>query len=353
MSLVSYKCPNCGGGLQFDPKTQKFTCEYCSSEFTEEDMKKMEAAQNKEETASPAEEESGKEGQEAVVYTCPSCGAEIVTDDTTAATFWYYCHKPIVLSGRLSGKYLPDYVIPFAMDKKEATEKFLDWIKKKKYVPNDFFSKEQIEKFSGIYFPYLLYNCNVDGAIRAETEKNRSWTTGNIRYTEHKQYQVERQGCLEVKNLTRNALSTSNKELVEGVLPFDMNKTQPFRMGYLSGFQAEKRDMESNSFTAEAEQEVQEYALQSLKDSISGYDNVRLLASDTKIRDAGWKYALLPVWILTYQDKVRNQVYYFAMNGQSGKIWGRLPIDKKKLMLLFAKISLPIFAVLMIGGWFL
>ena len=353
MSLVSYKCPNCGGGLQFDPKTQKFTCEYCASEFTEEDMKKMEAAQNKEETASPAEEESEKEGQEAVVYTCPSCGAEIVTDDTTASTFCYYCHNPIVLSGRLSGKYLPDYVIPFAMDKKEATEKFLDWIKKKKYVPNDFFSKEQIEKFSGIYFPYLLSNCNVDGAIRAETEKNRSWTTGNIRYTEHKQYQVERQGCLEVKNLTRNALSTSNKELVEGVLPFDMNKTQPFRMGYLSGFQAEKRDMESDSFTAEAEQEVQEYALQSLKDSISGYDNVRLLASDTKIRDAGWKYALLPVWILTYQDKVRNQVYYFAMNGQSGKIWGRLPIDKKKLMLLFAKISLPIFAVLMIGGWFL
>lgn len=51
MALMSYKCPNCGGGLVFDPDSQKFQCEYCLSEFTEEEMKRMEEV-----SAPPAEE---------------------------------------------------------------------------------------------------------------------------------------------------------------------------------------------------------------------------------------------------------------------------------------------------------
>lgn len=340
MALMSYKCPNCGGGLKFDPASQKFKCEFCLSEFTEDEMRQIE------------EKEAAGCG-EAAVYTCPSCGAEIVTDETTAATFCYYCHNPVVLSGRLSGQYLPDYVLPFSVDKKEAEKRFLDWIGRKKFVPREFFSKDQIEKFSGIYFPYLLYSCKVDGSINAEAEQNRTWVTGKIRYTEHKQYQVDRAGCLDVKNLTRNALSKTNKELVEGVLPFDMEKLQPFRMGYLSGFQAEKRDMESQVFEEEAKQEVKNYTIQNLTSSIQNYSSVNIKGSRTDIRDAKWHYALLPVWVLTYRDKQKDKTYYFAMNGQTGKIRGKLPVDKGKLMALFAGVFFPVFAVLMIGGWFL
>lgn len=349
MELMSYKCPNCGAGLKFDPASQEFKCEYCLSVFSEEEIRRME------EKASEAERVTGTESAngEAAVYICPSCGAEIVTDPTTAATYCYYCHNPVVLSGRLSGEYLPDYVLPFAMDKKEATRRFLDWIGKKKFVPRDFFSKDQIEKFTGIYFPYLLYSCQVDGRIKAEAEQSRSWVTGNIRYTEHKKYQVERAGCLDVKNLTRNALSKSNREMVEGVLPFEMEKLQPFRMSFLSGFQAEKRDMESAGFTPEAEQEVKSYTVQNLRDSISNYSLVNVKDSETSIRDAKWQYALLPVWVLTYRDRKKDRIYYFAMNGQTGKIWGKLPVDKGKLAALFAGVFLPVFVFLMIGGWFL
>lgn len=383
MASMSYKCPNCGGGLKFDPASQKFKCEYCLSVFTEEEMRKIgeEAraragaeppAADQEPGAGPTgpwaavtdgwpgqsgSEESGADGRPgqsgAVVYTCPNCGAEIVADPTTAATFCYYCHNPVVLSGRLSGEFLPDYVIPFSMDKKEATRRFLDWVGKKKFIPKDFFSEEQIEKLSGIYFPYLLYSCQVDGKLNAEAEQNRTWMAGNIRYTEHKKYQVERAGCLDVKNLTRNALSKSNKELVEGVLPFDMEKLQPFEMGYLSGFQAEKRDMDSQVFTPEAEQEVREYTVWNLRNAIDGYASVNVKNSDTRIRDARWQYALLPVWVLTYRDRPGDKMYYFAMNGQTGKIWGRLPVDRRKLAGLFAGVFIPVFAFLMIGGWFL
>lgn len=365
MALMSYKCPNCGGGLVFDPDSQKFQCEYCLSEFTEEEMKRMEEG-----AASPAEEEEAvleeegtapQEGDssqapetgKAAVYTCPSCGAQIVTDATTAASFCYYCHNPVVFSGRLSGDDMPDFVIPFAIDKKEATSRFLSWIGKKKFVPGDFFSRDQIEKLSGIYFPYLIYSCQVDGQAEAEAEEQRTWVSGRTRYTEHKKYQVERAGTLEVKNLTRNALKKSNKELVEGVLPFDMEKLLPFQMGYLSGFQAERRDMDGESFAGEAEQEVKKYTLDRLRSSMDTYSSVRIKDSSMEIRDPRWQYALLPVWVLTYGHRAGGKTYYFAMNGQTGKIWGRLPVDKRKLAGLFFGVFFPVFAALMIGGWFL
>ena len=158
MALMSYKCPNCGGGLQFDPPSQKFKCEFCLSEFTKEEMKRLEEEEARKKAryeTEPGEQESAKDQAEAVIYSCPSCGAEIVTDATTPATFCYYCHNPVVLSGKLSGEFMPDYVLPFAVDKKGATEKFLSWIEKKKFVPKSFYSKDQIEKLSGIYFPYL------------------------------------------------------------------------------------------------------------------------------------------------------------------------------------------------------
>lgn len=368
MALVSYKCPNCGGGLSFDPKSQKFKCEYCLTEFTEKEIEEQDRRQDaaQEGAASPEDLGAGKaarqenpsempveSGPAAVVYTCPSCGAEIVTDETTAATFCYYCHNPVVLSGKLSGEYLPDYVLPFAVDKKKATEIFLNWIGKKKFVPSSFASADQIEKFSGVYFPYLLYSCKVDGKITAEAEKNRVWTTGNTQFTEHKQYQVAREGQLDVKNVTRNALKKANHQLVEGVLPFDMEQILPFQMGYLSGFQAEKRDMDSDGFTGEVEQEVKDFTLQNLTTSVSGYSSVRIKDSETKIRDPRWHYALLPVWVLTYKDKQKDRLYYFAMNGQTGKICGKLPLDKGKLAMLFAGIFFPVLLFLLIGGWFL
>lgn len=230
---------------------------------------------------------------------------------------------------------------------------FMTWIGKKKFVPKSFSDKKQIEKLSGVYFPYLLYSCQVDGHVRAEAEKETSWVAGNTRNTEHKRYRVERSGRLDVKNLTRNALSKTNKQLVEGVLPFETSALVPFQNGYLSGFLAEKRDMNSDAFRAEAEEEVKNYTLQNLTSSITGYHSVNIQDRSTEIRNAKWNYALLPVWVLTYHHQEDKKLYYFTINGQTGKICGKLPVDKGKLAGLFAGIFVPLFACLMLGGWFL
>lgn len=353
MALVSYKCPNCGGALTFHPESKTFQCDYCLSEFTKEEIE--EAALKSEGSAGMPEEDTGTEpgGSRMVSYICPSCGAQVVTGETTAAAFCYYCHNPVVLSDQLSGEFQPDFVIPFAFDQKKAEEIFLGWIKKKRFVPKDFFSRDQIEKLSGVYFPYLVYSCRVEGKLQAEGERQRTWRAGNIRYTEHKKYRLERGGELDVKNMTRNALKKNNRALVEGVLPFDMEKLQPFHTGFLSGFLAERRDMDSEEMTPEVEEEVKSYTVQNLMDGLSDYSPVRVEESETAIHDAKWQYALLPVWVLTYKGKENGGIYYFAMNGQTGKICGKLPVDKGRLCALFAAVFFPVFLFLLAGGWLL
>lgn len=37
-SAKQFHCPNCNADLKFSPDVQKFTCEYCRSEFTEKQV---------------------------------------------------------------------------------------------------------------------------------------------------------------------------------------------------------------------------------------------------------------------------------------------------------------------------
>ena len=439
MGIITYKCPNCGGGLTFNAGKQKFRCEFCLSEFTQEELDEIEKRELKktegktetqEDTVKnpgvngkitgkvvgvhtvkkpqPVEGEQAAEGTQAVhktrtaaaaagtfgsagqktaaaestkqkaaapgstgremtdttgstgkkktvtpiMYNCPSCGAQIVTDDTTAASFCYYCHNPIVLEERLRGDFKPDYVIPFQIDKKKAQEIFTQWISKKKYVPDYFYSPSQIESMTGVYFPYWLYSCQVKGDLQAEGKTVRVWDMGGLRYTETKVYDISRQGDMDVNSVARNALKKANRKLIDGVLPYRLNEKKDFSMGYLSGFMAENRDMEKDSFVKEVKDEVRQFALSNLKNQVSNYTSLQIRKNEAELTGEVWANALLPVWTVTYNDKARGKIYYFALNGQTGKIWGELPVDNKKLAVLFLSIFIPVFIILLfIGYW--
>ena len=352
MAVVTFKCPNCGGDLQFDPASQKFRCEYCSSEFTQEEA----AAANQQVAESKQQEEKDESKndreafEEADLYLCPSCGAEIVTDATTAAAFCFYCHNPVILQGKLSGQYRPDKIIPFAVDKKEAVDSFLKYVKKKRFIPKNFFCKEQIEKISGIYFPFWQYDCKTEGDWHGEAKRIRVYRTGNMEHTETKVYHLDRGAEVEFRELTRNALNKENRQLVEAVQPFRLEETKDFSMEYLSGFLAEKRDIEKSDLAEELHKEVQKHSADMVKSSVHGYDTVSSLESEFHIQGENWKYLLVPVWVLTYRG-MNDKIYYYAMNGQTRKISGELPIDKKKVIKLFFGVFTVVFLLMLLGGY--
>ncbi|WP_430603819.1 hypothetical protein IGJ02_001389 [Enterococcus sp. DIV0724b] len=384
----THKCPNCGGPLLFDPKDQKFHCEYCLSVYTEDEVTAYEKTQHEAHLESPKQasepeltfsadsqvdemtveekkafkEATGTDGMEEdtldgamELFNCPSCGAQIVTEATTAATYCYYCHNPVVLAGRLTGNFLPEKVLPFAIEKEEAVEKFLAWTKKKWFIPKDFFNKEQIDKMTGVYFPYWVVDAEIDGQMQGMGTTIRIWRIGDIEYTETKQFDVQRKGKISFKELIKNALSKNvQQKMVEAVQPFILDKAVSFKSQYLAGFQAEKRDIEYDAIQQSIQSELKNYSESILRDTASGYTTLTKLQTDISLENEENHYMLLPIWVVTYRSNEQSKkVYYYAMNGQTGKVSGILPVSYKRLGLFTFGIFATILAIFLIGGWFI
>lgn len=356
MEVVTHKCPNCGGALTFDPSDQKFHCPYCLSIFTADEVAKAEQAQQ-EAHVDPliTETNLGEEEQATMdLFTCPSCGAEIVTDATTAATYCYFCHNPVVLTGRLSGKFLPSRVLPFAIDQAEAKEKFLSWAKKKWFVPKDFFDEAQVEKLTGVYFPYWSIDAKTRGELSGVGTSVRVWIVGDLEYTETKRYAVRRKGTMAFKEYIQHALSKNvQQKMVTGVQPFPLEKAVPFQNQYLSGFQVEKRDLEFIDIKPEVDEALTQASQQLLRNTVNGYTTFRTNQTNAQILEEQNEYVLLPVWLVTYQGRTQDTPFYYAMNGQTGKTSGILPLSYLKLGLVSGSIFVVLAILLMIGGYFI
>ena len=348
MPVITYVCSNCGGDLTFSPEKQKFECKYCGSFFEKEELESKEQKP----TNDQIERENSNEERDwdgAVLFECPSCGAEIITDNTVAATECVYCHNPVVLSGRLDGKYLPSRLIPFKFNRDTAIEKFLAWTKKKYFLPRDFFSEQQVEKLTGVYYPYWIVDCDTHACYTGEGKTVSTWTTGNTRYTNTKIFNVYREGDIHLEDIVKSGLKKVNKRLVENVQPFNEQELVPFSMTYLSGFRAEKRDIERQELESEVNQDVKVFSEKIITETASGYSLIDNKHFTYNVTNIDWEYGLLPVWAMTYNYK--GTMYYYSMNGQKGKTVGKLPVDKKKLMLVSLIASLVALVFSLLGGY--
>ena len=352
MAVISFKCPHCDGELIFDPAAQRYKCEYCGSDFSQKELEELQPAVAAEQKEELRQEEETAESGEAVRYTCPSCGAEIVTGETTAATFCYYCHNPVVLQGRLSGELLPDKIIPFLVPKETAVKAFLEFAGNKRFVPKAFFNKKQIESVTGVYFPYWLYDVELEGSMQGEAQQVRVWRSGDTEYTETKFFAVEREGDIALRNLCENALQKANAKLAGGVMPYDLAQMKDFHTGYLSGFLAERRDIERAAVQGKMQSVMRNSAEKLLRDTVTGYSTVSVQNSHFQPKREKWSYILFPVWTITYKGG-DDKVYYYSMNGQTGRICGELPLDKRKLMLASILLGVGVWLLGLLGGFIL
>ena len=344
-TTVAYQCPNCGAGLAFDAAEQKFCCEFCLSEFTEDQISQTETEEVRQEReqARQAYNDSMNE------YSCPNCGAQVVADEHTAADYCYYCHNPVVLVGKLSGQMRPDRVVPFQYDKEQAKQRFLKFASKKWFVPRNFFSASQVEKITGVYYPFWITDADTEGSLEADATRLRVWRVGNVEYTETSKFKIRRSGNIHFEDITSSAFSEADKNMLEGVLPYPSEALQEFSMPYLSGYVAKKRDIEREALNGEIKSRMNNYAETLLKRTVSGYSTTSVQDLDLKILKSHWEYSLLPVWVLTYRSK-KGKVYTYAMNGYTGKVYGELPVSFAKLGILLASVTAVLTPIFMLLG---
>ena len=351
MDASEYKCPNCNADLKFDPATQKLTCEYCESSFTIDEIKQIYAEQEQEQ---PAPEESAAQDEFAEhtnLYHCASCGADIMADDQQTATFCYYCHNPVILSGKMTGDYRPSKVIGFKLTRDNALKIFKNWCGKRWFLPKDFNTDQQLEKMTGLYVPFWVADCTVKADFRAIGRNSRSWTSGNYRYTETKEYSVIRDGKILTIGIPADGESKIDDLLMESIEPFDYSELKDFSMSYLSGFYADKYDVDKAGVFPRIRTRASQASKQVVRDSVGSYSSLTVQNETYNIQSTKWAYMLLPVWFMTY--KYKDKIYEFAINGQTGKLAGTPPLDKKKLALFCSGIGAAVTLIgCLIGGVF-
>ena len=125
--VMEYKCPACGGAMEFDSKTQQLKCPYCDTQISVEEWERQNAKDQgtAQWTSTGNETWSQEETQDMKVYVCQSCGGEIIAEQTTGASSCPFCGNKIVVKGQFAGDLKPDRIIPFKLDKKAAKESYI------------------------------------------------------------------------------------------------------------------------------------------------------------------------------------------------------------------------------------
>ena len=351
--LHQYNCPCCDGAIEFDTEIQKMRCPYCDSEFDVDTLKEYDEILKEEpedsmtwESSAGGEWDEGEEGG-LCVYSCGSCGGEIVCDETTGATECPFCSNPVVMMGHFSGSLKPDLVIPFKLDKRAAMEALTKHYKGKILLPKVFKDENQIKEVKGIYVPFWLFGADANGFVRYRATRVRHWSDSNYNYTETKHYSVIRSGRLGFDNVPVDGSTKMDDTLMESIEPFDISDAVDFRTAYLSGFFADKYDVDSDSSVARANDRIRKSTEAAFASTVVGYTTVTPVHTNIGLTNGSSKYALYPVWILNTQWN--GQRYTFAVNGQTGKTAGDLPMDKslfwKWLLGVAGAVSALIFGI--------
>lgn len=344
--FTEYVCLACGGPIHFDAASGKMKCDYCDSEYTMEEVKAYYADQNQEnadqDRSLSAESSWGEDLSSMRAYSCQACGAELICEETTAATSCPYCGNVAIMPQQFKGMLRPKYVIPFKVDKKEAKSKLEEYCKGKKLLPNSFTENNHIDEIKGVYVPFWLYSGTVDADVKYDAETDDVKKTATEKVTTTKHYDVRRKGGAPFKMIPTDASDSMPDDLMDSIEPYDYAGLKEFEMEYLAGFLADKYDVSQEESKKRARNRAEQSTVDMLGDTVENYNRTSERRSERKVKFLGEKqeYAMLPVWLLSTQWNDQN--YLFAINGQTGKMTGNLPIDKKKQWFRILIVALPL-----------
>lgn len=348
MKVVNYKCPNCSAAMQFDIDAQRWICRFCNSDFDVADLENLDSNVGTEMPETDGEASQEFEDAETAVYICPDCGGRIVTAFNTAATFCVYCHNPVVVAAHLQGEYKPDKIIPFKVQRETVLEALREICHKKPLLPKSFKMAARRGEITGLYVPFWLFSADIYIAVQGRAKNISSWTSGDYRNEKTDYYRIAREATLPFGMLPVDGSSRMDNQLMDALEPFNCDDMTNFSMEYLSGFFAESYDEDAADCTLRFIERTDKGSLQYMRETVRNYNSFNFESIDVRRHNMQTIYAMLPVWVMNIKDG--RKLYTFAMNGQTGKIAGNLPVSVGRAFGWFGGLLLILVIITVLFG---
>lgn len=364
IQITNYQCPSCSGPLHYVGASGKLKCDYCDSSYDVEEIevlyaKKEEKAAEAQHQAEKVEKEKNEdtfsdgnswdtsdfrkwdvERDEMKAYSCPSCGAEIICDKSTGATSCPYCGNPAVVPGQFVGVLRPDFIVPFKISKEEAVKALKEHYRGKFFLPKNFTQENHIQEIRGVYVPFWMFDGKAEGDAYYEATISQTYRSGDYKITQTKHYEVYRAGSVTFERVPVDASSKMPDNHMDSIEPYDYKELKKFSTAYLPGFLADKYDVSVEQSIMRADQRCEGTLISALRQTVKHYDTCILKKESINLQRGKVHYTLMPVWILN--TKWKGKDFLFAMNGQTGKLVGDLPISWRKFWGLFAAIAVSL-----------
>lgn len=325
-----FECPNCGGNLRFDIRSQQLACAFCDTK-----MDPYAVTKDKD-----AEEQND---YEVTVFTCPQCGGEIYSTDTTAAGFCSFCGASTILNSRLEREHKPKRIIPFRKTKEDCKSEYIKRVRKAVFAPKELRNPKYIESFRGIYMPYWVYHVTQQGPLLLLGKT--SHRSGDYMITDH--YNLTGNLDMDYYGLSFDASTSFADNISDRIVPYHAKYMKEFTPSFLSGFYADMADVGEEIYAEDAVNAANEQTTQYL-DKEMGFSHYNPVYGNVTDKYhslcGGADLAMFPVWFLSYRNK--DRVAYATVNGQTGKVVADLPIKISKYVIASLFLMVPIFFLL-------
>lgn len=279
------QCNHCGGKIKWNPHERKLVCEYCKQE---------EKIRYDYDTTNAFQAFSD--------YECPNCGAPITMEKDSINTNCPYCGSILILKSEVSNNKKPDLIIPFFLTAEDAQNEILNYVKRQWFVPKKAKENCSLDMIQALYAPFWLY----DGTVIA---------SGIGKKVEMDFHRVPGKGTTKLQNCESDLL-----------FPYDYRKDHDFSPDYVFGYQAETASEDKDKILKRIRKQVK----RSTKKKFGEYS---VNPPRIQYMNESVQYGLLPIYI--YRVQMHHKLYHYVVNGQTGKVVGKLPYK-----LVVAKTSL-------------
>ncbi|MCF6274077.1 MAG: primosomal protein N' (replication factor Y) - superfamily II helicase [Rhodobacteraceae bacterium] len=318
-----FSCPNCGADLRFDPAVSMMKCTHCEAEV---EVPHVDDAAAHEEVGLRDRLASGvkMETVEIASLNCSTCGASVEFDPDEHSRLCPFCDSAIVADVTMQRSIVPQGLLPFAIEEKEAHAHMGDWLHARWFAPNGIRHNAASESFNGVYVPTWTYDAYTATAYTGKRGRRvRSGKTTTMRWT-----RVSGAVTGSFDDILVSGSQSVSVEFKDALAPWPLHALETYQTEFLAGFRAENHTIDLEEGYAESQIFMRAKIRDWIKADIGG-DAQIITSADTRFSDETFKHVLLPVWITHYT--LGNRRYRMSINGQTGKVFGQRPFSNLKL----------------------